>query len=585
MRDRIYLVIGITCLCIFIPSWAQKSQPAEIRTVQPLNTLHVNIVGLPEAPLQNVFQRLNEKQEALKYDFTTQVLKRFYLDIPDEIRDGIKPYGYFKPKIRAQLTHQGRVWNSKFIVHPGPRLRFTSLDLQITGPGSNDPAYQHFYTNFPVKPGAYFNATQYKQAKQKLFQIAAAHGYFKAKLIKSAIYINLNTYTARVIIHFYTGPRYYFGGTTFTPTPFAHSFLDRFLDYKKGQHYDQTKVLHTREALANSNYFQQVIVTPEINKSSDNLNVPIKIDITPQLQKQYTFGVGYGSDTGARGSVDIDYRWINRYGHRFSAYLLGSSRNSNLSAAYYIPGSKPDTDQYIFTAGYLNQNQVTGQGQSVRFSATYQTVTLGWQQSVSLTYLRERYALTTLPNINSHLLFPTYTVQRISSDNRINPKNGYSIVGRVNGAYQNVLSSTSFAQGRIDTKFLFTLFNTTRFIFRATMGATAINNIVNLPLSLQFFAGGANSLRGFTYNSIGPGKYMFVGSAEIQQKIYGNIYLTGFIDCGNVSNNIFHDKLRQGVGPGLAWLSPVGMFEITVANAITQPNQPWVVQFSMGPAI
>jgi len=37
------------------------------------------------------------------------------------------------------------------------------------------------------------------------------------------------------------------------------------------------------------------------------------------------------------------------------------------------------------------------------------------------------------------------------------------------------------------------------------------------------------------------------------------------------------------VGPGIVWLSPIGMLEITVANAISQPNHPWVIQFTMGP--
>lgn len=592
MRDRICFLIGVTCLCITLPAWAKNTQPPKIaspkskptKKIQPMNVLHVKLIGLPAKPLKNVIQRLNDKQEQLKYDFTTFVLKRFYRDIPNEIKRGMQPYGYFKPKISSHITHKGRIWNSEFHVKPGPRLKFTSLDLKITGPGKNDPAFKRLIKNFPVKVGHNFNSIKYENAKRKLFNIAERRGYFNAKMVKSAVYIDLSTYTARVVLHFQTGPRFYFGKTAFTPTPFNKNFLNRFLKYREGQHYNQTKVRRTREGLANSNYFQQVIITPE-TEESDGLYIPVKIDITPQLKKQYTFGAGYGTDTRARASVTVNYRWINQYGHRFSAYLLGSARNSQLAANYYIPGTHPDTDQYIFTAGYLDENQVTGKGKSVRFSIGYQTMTRGWQQSISLTYLRERYNLRTLPKLNSHLLYPTYTLQRTGRDNQLRPNKGYSIVGRVMGSYQNVLSNTSFAQGRIDAKFLFTLFKTTRFIFRTTIGATAINNIVSLPLSLQFFAGGAESIRGFTYNSIGPGKYIFVGSAEIQQKIYGNFYITGFIDFGNVSNNIFSKKLKQGIGPGIAWLSPVGMFEITVANAITQPNQPWIVQLSMGPAI
>lgn len=576
MKNYLYSIIAILCLYLCTPAWGQ--------TVQPGNTLKVQITGLPKKPLQNVLKTLIKKQKLIKDRFTVATLMRFYRSIPKEIKKTIAPYGYFKPRIHAYIQRDRYFWSSHFVVSPGPRMKFTTLDLHITGPGSQDPIFKRLYEKFPVNVGDNFNSTKYENAKNKLFAVASAHGYFKAKMIKSAIYVNLSTYEAHVVIHFETGPRYHFGKTTFSHTPFNIHFLHRFLRYKKGELYRQRKVRHTRTDLANSNYFQQVIVTPKPQKAK-KLEVPMNITISPQLKKQYTFGLGYGTDTGIRGLAGINYRWVNQWGHRFNAYVRGSKKNSDAIASYYIPGHNPVTDQYIFTGGYLNQNQITGKGNSLRFSFIYQTELLGWQHSISLTYLKERYNLIDLPFTNTSLVYPTYTLQRVWSNNPLHPKFGYSIVGHIMGASKNVLSETSFVQTRIDSKFLFTLFKTTRFLIRGTIGHTDINNLVKLPLSLQFFAGGAQSLRGFGYNTIGPGRYIFVGSFEIQQKIKGNFYLAAFIDFGNVTDNLTEHKLKEGIGPAIAWISPIGTFELSVANAISQPNKPWVIQFSMGPAI
>ncbi len=576
MKNQLYLIFSILCICLCTSAWAQS--------VQSGNTLEVQITGLPREPLENALTALTNRQKLIKDRFDAAMVMRFYHSIPKEIKAAIAPYGYFKPHIHSYIHRNGHFWSSRFVVDPGPQMKFTTLDLQITGPGSQNRIFKRLYAKFPVKVGDNFSYEKYDTAKDELFTVAQAHGYFRAKMIKSAVYVNLSTYEAHVVIHFATGPRFYFGKTSFSHTPFNLSFLRRFLRYKQGEDYRQGKVTHTREDLANSNYFQQVIVTPEPNNATD-LKVPIKVTLNPQPKKQYTFGLGYGTDTGVRGLIGIDYRWINQWGHRFSTYARGSQKNSQAVISYYIPGHNPATDQFIFTGGYLNQNQITGRGNSGRISFIYQTEFFGWQQSFSLTYLKERYNLVNLPKTNTTLLYPAYTIQRIRTDNRLHPKHGYSIVGQIIGASKNVLSKTSFVQTRLDSKFLFTLFNSTRFLIRGSIGHTNITNLVRLPLSLQFFAGGAQSLRGFGYNTIGPGRYIFVGSFEIQQKIKGNFYLAAFTDFGNVTDDLSGDKLKVGIGPAIVWLSPIGMFELSVANAISQPNKPWVIQFSMGPAI
>jgi translocation and assembly module TamA len=136
---------------------------------------------------------------------------------------------------------------------------------------------------------------------------------------------------------------------------------------------------------------------------------------------------------------------------------------------------------------------------------------------------------------------------------------------------------------------LFTVFHNTRILMRADVGHTSISDLTQLPLSLQLLAGGANSIRGFSFDSIGPGKNLIVGSAEIQQRIKGDWYIGAFIDAGTVTNTApiqnpyyFLKSLNAGAGPALIWVSPVGTLEASIARSVNSHQKGWHFAFSMG---
>ncbi len=101
-------------------------------------------------------------------------------------------------------------------------------------------------------------------------------------------------------------------------------------------------------------------------------------------------------------------------------------------------------------------------------------------------------------------------------------------------------------------KWLQSLGQNQRLFHRGTWGITGINNINDLPLSLQFAAGGSESVRGYQYQQLIYGHYLTVLSAELQQRLVGNWYVLGFVDAGTVSNKIFGPGCAAG--PGIMWL-------------------------------
>lgn len=550
----------------------------------PKSPLSVKVVGVDPVYIKAIKKRLRPKLKVLAHRPSASAVMNLYENIPTQIEKTLKPYGYFTPQIYSSILQKKNHWYSTFRINPGPQIKITKLTLKISGPGHYDKAYQQLIKIFPVKVGDGFSAENYNEGKQAFFDIASSLGYFHAKMVQSNIYIDIAKREAHVVFRFSTGPRFRFGKTTFSKIPLQEAFLRRYLRYHEGEYYDAHKIQVTRQDLSGSQYFRQVIVTPDMDEAKNNI-IPVKIVLSMQKPRQYNFGAGFGTDTGVRLLIGTYFRWVNQWGHSINTYLRLSQISSALTFNYIIPGSNPAINRYILTATLQDFDQVTGNGRSGKLAFQYQTLFMGWQQTSALNYLRESYNLTDYPKTNADLLYPSLTWARKHTDKLLNPTSGYNFVFGVEAASKGLGSKNSFSEWQFSGKTLFTLVEGTRLLLRSQIAAVSIAEIDTLPLSLQLFAGGAQSIRGYSYQSIGPGRELFVGSVELQQHIFSSFYLAGFVDTGNVSNNIFNEKLKVGVGPGFVWLSPIGAFELTIGEAINQPTRPVLIQFVMGETI
>jgi len=611
---------GIFCVLLLIMTSSAVAHPA----------LKITIIGVKKEALENVNKRLN----SLSNQYHTLTLKQvadFYRQAPEEVKKALAPFGYFKPQVRSQLekyfpTHakpqkktrkpffsffrkkkketpaekKKRLtvprWHVIFYVNPGPLLKIQHIDLNITGAGAHDPFFQHLQHDFLLKPGQTFLSATYNNAKQSLFELASQRGYFHAKLLKSVVRVNLKTYRADIVLHFKTGPRYHFGQVTFSKAPFDEAFLYRFVPFQPGQPYT-SKLLHQFEnALRDSHYFQQALVDLQREKTRD-LTIPIHVTLVPVKAKRYTLGIGYSTDIGVHGFASAELRRLTRTGHHLAAYIKPSFFETKGRIEYIIPGENPTTDSYKLSAAILKEFQTrpstsrssrrknpVGEEQGQNVSYSYTTTLNGWQKTLALTFLDARFHNTGQALRNAHFLFPSLLVLKLKSDDILHPTQGYRISILLRGASNDIASTHSFLQARLDAKLLKKLTEYHRVILRGSVGYTDINDIFNLPISLQFLEGGATSVRGYAFQSIGPGKALLVGSAEFQQKVIDNWYAVVYFDAGQVSPRLT-GRFNRSVGVGAVWLSPIGAVGLSLARKINHPDKSLHIVLSIGPQL
>jgi translocation and assembly module TamA len=118
--------------------------------------------------------------------------------------------------------------------------------------------------------------------------------------------------------------------------------------------------------------------------------------------------------------------------------------------------------------------------------------------------------------------------------------------------------------------------------------------LTDLPPSLRFYAGGDRSVRGYTYQSLGPkdsngnvigGKHLLVGSLEVEYSITRNWSLAAFYDVGNAFNNLQDMTWPMGAGIGIRYYTPAGPVRVDLARQINVDNPGYQLHIGIGFAL
>jgi translocation and assembly module TamA len=111
---------------------------------------------------------------------------------------------------------------------------------------------------------------------------------------------------------------------------------------------------------------------------------------------------------------------------------------------------------------------------------------------------------------------------------------------------------------------------------RVEAGQVFTHDVVGIPDTLLFRAGGDDSVRGYAYRTLGPsidgvttsGRSLFTTSLEVARPIspnYPAYWWAAFVDAGNAADKFSEIRPAYGYGVGLRWRSPVGPLRVDLA--------------------
>ena len=549
----------------------------------------VEIEGVTDALLENVRNTLSIVQYKDDANLSRPWVQRLHGKAEEEIRSALKPYGYYRPTVEKTLSRRDDGWTATYRIDPGVPVPIRSADVQLFGAGAGEADFQKLVKARPLSAGAPLNQLHYDSLKSGLQKRALEQGYFDAKFLRHEIRLDLDAYQADIVLHYDTGARYKFGEVTFANSPLSEDLLARYVTFKPGENYSTKAVLGLQEALTGSDYFSSVDVVAQRDRAED-LQVPVNVSLVPHKRNKYTFGLGYGTDTGARVGAGWERRLVNKRGHRFATDLRLSEIKNNLSANYSVPLKNPRTEKLTYSAGYFDSDSDSNRSQTTLLGVSRTGTRWGLNETLGVSFQREDFTVGGVDD-TSLLLMPEASWLWVRADDRIYSTRGMRMQLSLRGASEALLSSTTFVQTQLQAKFIQKVFSASRIILRGEAGISYVPDFRELPSSQRFFAGGDQSVRGYDYESLAPtdangvilgGRHLLVGSAEYEHPIKGKWSAAVFVDTGGAIDSL-SDRLSTGAGIGLRWRSPIGLIRFDVASALSKDGHPLRVHLVIGP--
>lgn len=579
---------GVTAaLLLSLQLWC----PSPLRAEEPVEVV---IEGVEDEARENV-----EKALALPHGLVRdgkvdgQWLERFAGQAQERIRSALEPFGYYRARVTTSLTETGEGrYRLSTTIEPGDPVTIDAVQVSLAGPGSTNATLMELAGQFPLKAGDVLIQPDYEEAKGVLRSRAQALGYLDADFTTREIRISPDRTRAHIRLVLDTGPLFRFGDVTITGAPdYPDEFLRRHVTFRPGHPFSYTKLGETQLTFANTERFSEVIVTPDRERASDN-RVPITITLKPAATQRLRPGIGYGTDTGLRGSLTYRHLNVLNLGHEFHSQLYLSERLQGIAGSYVIPSPR---DTRTYSALQLNLQREDVSTYVSRLVALEGSVNRSMGKGkLGTAFLRIHHESFTIGNEDSSslLVLPGIRYSEHRFDNLVRPTRGYRFMVEGSGTHQAMGSDTGLIQLRAEGSTIVPLPWRLSLLTRVAGGLSFLNDpLADLPASLRFFSGGDRSVRGYSYKSLGPkdssgnvagGRHLIEGSIELQRALFTNWGLSLFYDAGNAFNDLGKIRLHQGAGFGIHYYTLVGAINLYVARQINEDDPSIRVHLTIG---
>lgn len=509
--------------------------------------------------------------------------------VGDQVRQFASTEGWFDPVTKATVEGTGTDRVVHISVDPGARTLIRAVDVQVTGPAATQSPEQvaEMRAKWGLPVGEPFRQADWDKAKENALVTLQSRNYYGAKLAASRARVEPDEQVADLSTRYESGPAYLLGPLQIEGTRrYPEQIIRNVNPLNVGEPYRVERLLELQRAVQNQPYFSNVQVdlqeppaatAAEAAAQADTVTAPVRVRVREQPLHRLNTGVGYTTDTGAQISGRYSYYNLFNRAWVFDSQL---SLEQKRQYAYLETAMPPDSRTF--------RNSIYGSYE--RTIDVESTDLTSWRTGLKRSRSRDKYDTTfsldfyydnLLPFGQeaqiSKALVPAFAWTRRDVDNPVFPRRGNVINTQVGVAAKNILSDATFMRvyGRI--RQYVPVGNRDLFLARLELGADLTKaDPAQVPASLRFRAGGTDSIRGYSFQSIGtpegaavvPARYLGTGSVEYQYWFKPEWGVAVFWDAGTATNNLSGITIYNGVGVGARWRSPVGPLQLDVGYGI-----------------
>jgi len=511
--------------------------------------------------------------------------------------------GWFSASARVTVRPGARAVDPptvRIAVDAGERTRVTSFELDLRGQAAGGAIEIRLRERWPLPQGSVLRTVDWELGKRALLELLQGEGYLRARITHSLARVDADAHVAQLALQIDSGPRIGFGPLELRGLQrYPRSIVDDLRPFEPGDPYTLERLLVFQQRLRAAGQFATATVLPDLAALEADPaleRVPLIVDLAERTRQRLSGGVGFSTDQGLRGLLGYDHRNLAGRGWQLETGALIEQVRGRAYAVVRSP-QEPDggywqagaRSERLDTLGEFTRTQTAYAGRGLRRETVESFVSLQYQTE----YAQVDQGQGERATDRRDALTLGWAWNRRELDSRIDPGRGWSFSSQISGSVRGIGSSRSFARlyGRA---MRFWPIEGGGWLPRGTLvglaesGWVISGSRIDIPSQNLFRAGGAQSVRGYRYLSLGlregeaivGGRVMALGSLEYQFPVTGPWWGAAFIDAGNVVDTPSQWRPALGYGAGVRWRSPIGPVNLDLAWG--QRDQQLRVHFSVG---
>ena len=524
-------------------------------------------------------------------------------DAQDSAEQLLRSEGFYDYSIETDIT-EGEAPQGIVRITLGPRTHFGPINIDWLKAPPDEDSIKAAFDAMDIRTGASARAGDVVEAQANIITSLEGRGYADAHAETPDVVVDHADTSMTPTFRIEARKLAHMGELEFSNNRGRTDpkFIRWLAPWKTGQVYSPKAVAELERRLLDTGVYDSVTVAlsprPEVDNDAPRAVV---VGLGERSKHALDFTAGYSTSEGA----DFDVRWsdFNRFRRAdtltYEARLatIDSRAGVTLSAPHFIsPGEtlKLEGDWFRTLApAYTEQGAVISADLTRRFQTT--------------SYITEGASITSSQVIDKETGKIRIVTFRLigalaldHSDNPLDPRRGWKVEAHVTPTVIQGDESLAYIKAQAQLSGYLPLDKSLDNVLAARLhlGSIAGGNIPSVPAADRFFAGGGGSVRGYSYQTIGPaypdntpvgGLSLTEGSVELRHRFGGSPYgAVLFFDAGSVGSSVSPDfsHVTTAIGIGFRYSLNFAPIRADLAFPLQKPSgaaqQPFQIYLSIG---
>ena len=433
-----------------------------------------------------------------------------------------------------------------------------------------------------------FTAKAILDAEEKITELLRNDAHPFVKVENRQVTADFANHAVSVVWTVDTGPRTAFGPVVFSgQTTVKEGYLAGLVPWQRGQAYDARAVDRFRRKLTSLELFNAVQVeTGPVDPATGQ--APIQVALVERKHRTIKGGVDYKTDEGPGANLGWENRNLFGGGEKLAVTASASGIEQFGEASFDKPDAITPKDLFRAKARIANEDKKAYKGQNATATATLrrqftESLSAGAGLGYRASRIEEDQSRPWEDDARYGFVFVPVEATYDGRDDVLDPQKGVLASASVAPYWGTLSGATNFVRPELSLAHYLKFMDKPGVVLatRVAGGANIGTSRDDVSPDLRYYAGGSGSIRGYSYQSVGPtrgktpigGGSLLTFSTELRLRVTELVGIVPFLDGGTAFTSAlppYDQPIMLGAGLGLRIFTPVGPVRLDVATPLAR---------------